>query len=66
MTEGEPRGCKQRGEMVCQSLNLKPPTAGWQPEGNLDPLLLHIQLSDSIFLVHPGVFHLKGQFCLLK
>lgn len=30
-------------ERMCQSLNLKPPTAGWQPEGNPDPLLLHIQ-----------------------
>lgn len=33
-------------ERMCQSLNLKPPTAGCQPEGNLDPVLLHIQLSD--------------------
>lgn len=37
--------CKQR-EMMCQSLNPKPPTAGSQPEGNLDPLMMHIQLSD--------------------
>lgn len=53
------------GEVLCQSLHLKPPTAGWQPEGSLDTLLLpdaHPALSRPL----GGCFHLKGQFCLLK
>lgn len=36
ITEGE----EEEEEVACQSLHLKPPTAGWQPEGSLDPLLL--------------------------
>lgn len=51
---------------MCQSLNLKPPTAGWQPEGNLHPLLLHIQLSHEhlpcfILKIH-FYFYPKGRF----
>lgn len=56
-------------EMMCQSLNLKPPTAGWQPEGNRAPLLLHIQLSERhLAFFHPlwSTVHLKGQLWLLK
>lgn len=57
MTEGEPLGWKRRErerEMMCQSLNLKPPTAGWQPEGNRAPLLLHIQLSERHLAFFPS------------